>query len=772
MRGRDAGQERDTAERVIARRRQMLRRRIVGTVAVVLASVLLIGCVGGGIVLSRLRADLPDPNAAAGAGRDQTSVILDRNGETIYKVFAEQNRTDRPLAEMPLDLKEAVIAVEDKRYYEHSGVDPIGIARALYVDVFLGKSQGGSTITQQYVKQAFIGDEMSLKRKVSEALLAYEVESKYSKDEVLELYLNTIYFGHGAYGVEAASQTFFGKSVSDLTLAESALLAGDIKSPGRFSPYLDLEASKGRRNLILGMMKEQGYIDEAEHAAATAEEIVLVGLKKNTSRAPYFTDYVMSAVARTVGDELLQRGGLTVQTTLDLRANDAAVSAINEVLNEPDDPSAALLSLEVGTGRIIAMVGGRDYATQQFNAATQGLGRQAGSSFKPFVLTAAFEQGISPEASFESGAVQIPVGSGTWSVNGRSAGGPLRLRPATEQSINSPFAQLIMQVGPENVTDAIKRLGIERDITPIPAIALGGLEEGVTPLDMATAFSTFSNKGVHVSAYGIESITTPDGEILWAHEPASSQAITEQIAWMITDFLKGVATRGTGANGKFGLTFAAKTGTTQQYRDAWYVGYTPHVSTAVWMGYAEGQREMIGVHGIRVTGGSLPSQIFSKFMKVATEGMASEDWSRPSGIRDVEVCRETGDEPTEFCPETITGRVFTTTQLKPCELHAEPTEMELPDVTGLTESLALSRLADVGFTTVNVVEKQVNGVAAGVVASQQPNPGMVLTPDTPIEITVSTGSPRGQQPPPPPEPSTPSTDTGSPGGGEGRGEGD
>lgn len=706
----------------------------------ILGFVAVLGLVAGGVALASLRKSLPDPVAEAGKGRDQTTVIYDRDGEVIYKLFAEQNRTDRSLDEIPLALRQAVVATEDKRFYEHAGVDPIGIARALVVDVIRGeKAQGGSTITQQYVKQAFVTDEKTLVRKVSEAMLAYEVTKRYSKDEVLELYLNTSYFGHGAYGVEAASQVFFGKTVGDLTVAECALLTGIIKSPGLYSPYLDAEAAVGRRDLVIGLMEAQGYLNAQEAAAAKAEPMTTVGLVKNTSRAPYFTDWVVKQLIDTYGEDRLYRGGLVVKTTLDVGAQDAAVAAVTGVLDQPDDPSAALVSLEVGTGRILAMVGGRDYATQQFNVAAQGDGRQAGSSFKPFVLATAFEEGVSPERSFESAGMSLPVPGGTWTVNGSSAGGPMRLRPATEQSINSVFAQLILEVGADKVVDLIGRLGIKREITPVPAIALGGLEEGVTPLDMATAYSTFANAGTYVEPYGIDEVSTQDGEVLFTHEPVNARGVSERVAYLITDFLRGVAQRGTATGGAFGRTFAAKTGTTQQYRDAWIIGYTPQIVTSVWMGYPDSQEEMTNVHGRRITGGSLPATIFARYMGAVHEGLEKKDFTRPKGLTDVEVCALSGQIPGEFCTERASGLVFSDTVLAPCELHKAPDQVAVPNVVGMTKSLALSTLSQAGFTQVGVGTGTFAEYLEGIVGAQNPAPGTLVAPDTPLSITVSDG---------------------------------
>ena len=394
-------------------------RHIVRTFAilgVVLIAASTLAGVGGCAALS---ASLPDPSTTKARGRDQSTIILDRSGRLLARLFAEQNRSDQPLQKMPATLRQAVVATEDQRFYEHAGVDPIGIARALMADVVLGKkSQGGSTITQQYVKNAFGTPEKTMKRKVEEALLANKLEQSYTKDQILELYLNTIYFGHGAYGVEAASQAYFGKGVEGLDLAESAMLAGVIKSPGRYSPYLDPAEAKHRRDTVLGQMRAQSYITAEQEAAAVALPVKPVGLKSSAAAAPYFVEWVKDQLLKQYGEDRLYRGGLVVRTTLDLKAQTAAEKAVTGTLNRKGDPSAALVAVKPGTGEVIAMVGGRDFKTQQFNAAVQGSGRQPGSAFKPFVLATALANGISPEQTFESGPIELPVGDKTWQRHG------------------------------------------------------------------------------------------------------------------------------------------------------------------------------------------------------------------------------------------------------------------------------------------------------------------------------------------------------------------
>jgi len=725
--------------RPVARGRGAGVMRVIGLlILVVLVAVAIIG----GIVYASMASSLPDPNAALARGRDQTTTITDRNGHVLTRLFAEQNRSDKDLSQIPEILQQAVIATEDQRFYSHSGVDPTGIARAVFTDVILRRqAQGGSTITQQYVKQAFVGDERTLKRKVMEAMLAQKLEKNYSKSKILELYLNTIYFGHGAYGVESASQAYFRKSVSKLTLPEAAMIAGVIKSPGRYSPYLDEAAAKTRRDTVLGQMRDQGYIDAAQYAEAVASPVDTAGLRAPASKAPYFVEWVKSELSKKFDQDLLYRGGLVVKTTLDLDAQNAAEKSIASVLNRKSDPSAALVAIRPGTGEVLAMVGGRDFDKQQFNVAVQGTGRQPGSSFKPFVLAAALSDGVSPEQTFKSGPARIDVGGGqTWSVTGSHTGstGPMRLRVALAQSVNSVFARLIMKIGPEKVVALGEKMGLHKGITPVPAIALGGLEDGVTPLEMADAYATLAAGGKHADAYGIESVTDPKGRVLFEAKPKTTRALDANVAYLTTDILKGVITRGTGTAAAIGRPAAGKTGTTQANRDAWFVGYTPQLAAAVWMGYSASQKAMTSVHGIPVTGGSFPARMWSKFMRDALSNTPAKDFTKPDGLKREKICLDTGLAATSFCPRTGSGLFLDSTELKKCTKHTEAKSVVVPNLVGMTKAAALAALDKLKLLA-KVIEKDVPGVAAGNVASQTPRAGSTATSETVVTLTVSTG---------------------------------
>ena len=717
-------------------------KRVVRVALLATLALIAVAGVAGCVFVNRLAADLPDLSQGA-APLAETSVIYDRNGAVLVELHAEQNRTYVPLANIPMQLRQGVIATEDQRFYEHEGVDPLGIARALWVNVTQGKRHGGSTITQQYVVNTFIQREDSITRKIKEAMLAYELETSFTKDEILEKYLNTIYFGHGAYGVQAAAETYFGKDVGALTTAECALIAGIIRSPGTYSPRNDETAAMDRRAIVLGQMLELGFIDQQTHDTAASEAFTLAAPKPTDTAAPYFVEWVKQDLIERFGPDAVFKGGLRIKTTIDPTMQSAAERAIASVLDREDDPSAAIVAVDPATGQVLAMVGGKDFNTQQFNIAVQGL-RQPGSSFKTFVLASALENGVSPEKSYESRAAQFTIPGGqVWKVTGASAGGPMRLRTATEKSINSVYAQVILEVGADAVAETATRMGIATPINAVPAIALGSQE--VTPLEMASAYGTLANAGVHVPAHGIVEVADASGEVLFTPEVTGTEALSPAVAYLVTDMLKGVVSKGTGTAAKIGRPAAGKTGTTQAYRDAWFVGYTPDLAAAVWMGYPEAQKEMTNVHGKKVTGGSFPAQIWAAFMKEALKDVKASEFTRPSGLSTEVVCQESGGKAGEFCTSTASALFLSGHGPGACELHTGPTLVDIPNLIGMMkdEAIALLKRLSLAFT---VQEKPVNGVPAGMVADQTPKFGSQGTTETVVSIVVSTGSPKTEPP--------------------------
>jgi membrane peptidoglycan carboxypeptidase len=352
---------------------------------------------------------------------------------------------------------------------------------------------------------------------------------------------------------------------------------------------------------------------------------------------------------------------------------------------------------------------------------------------------------VSPEKAFKSKAMKLPVGSQTWSVTGHKSASTMRLRPATEQSVNSVFAQLILEVGAEKVVSTATELGIETRVTPVPAIALGGLKTGVSPLEMANAYATLAAGGKRADVLSITSVEGPDGEVLSETRPKTAEAIDADVAYLTTDILKGVITKGTGKAAAIGRPAAGKTGTTQKYRDAWFVGYTPDIATAVWVGYADSQREMKSVHGRAVTGGSFPAEIWSRFMKAAHKDIDVHKFERPDGLKSIKVCAETGGTPTDFCPKTISALVLSGHEPGECEVHTKPIEVKVPKLVGLTKADALTKLEKLTLKA-KVEEKNVPGVAAGIVAEQTPAAGTKVDTESTVTLIVSTGD-AGDRPP-------------------------
>jgi penicillin-binding protein 1A len=590
----------------------------------------------------------------------QTSLVYAADGSVIAEWHGEQDRTAVRIDDIPQHVRDAFVAAEDRRFYDHHGVDMGAIVGSLR----RGSSepvQGGSTITQQIVKLMLSEGERTYVERLREALLAYQLEARTDKEKVLETYVNLVYFGHGWYGVEAAAQNYFGVSAGELDVAQAALLAAVVRSPGRYSPLLDPEAALARRNLVLSHMEEGGFITPSEASAARASDVVLAPPREVPEVAPHFVEYVKQDLIERLGVEAVFQGGLRVYTTLDTRMQGEAERVARAVLPGEGDPEVALVCLDHRTGEVLAMVGGRDFEANQFNLAVQGR-RQPGSAFKPFVLVAALEAGVSPDARYSTAPFSTEVEDGVWEVENYEGGfprGTLTLWDATAHSVNAVFARLIIEVGAEAVVDAAGRMGISSPLEANPAIALGGLGEGVSPLEMASAYGTVASSGLRTEPTGIERVTDAAGDTLFTVAPVAERAVAEDVAVQTSLMLHEVVERGTGTRAKLDEWAAGKTGTTQEYRDAWFVGYSGDLVAAVWVGYAEGQVEMVDVGGIRVSGGSFPATIWRDFMKKALSYRAggvsipapAEDGE--SGTVLVEVCRDTLKLALETCPNTV-----------------------------------------------------------------------------------------------------------------------
>lgn len=703
---------------------------------------IILSIAGGFVGVTAILSSLPQLKNQGEFQNWQTTKIYAADGTLLTNLYYEQDRIVVPLSEISTHLQNGVIAIEDERFYKHKGYDPEAIGRAFFTNLQSGHVvEGASTITQQYIKNTIISREKTFDRKIKEAALAYQLEQKYTKDQILEKYLNTIYFGHSQYGVETASLTFFGKRAKELTLAEAALLAGITKSPINYSPYLHLDKAKERRDLVLTQMANLKYITEQEAKQAIATPVQVKPLGKDSTMAPYFVEYVKQVLIKKYGENVVFKGGLRVYTTINLKMQRNAEEAAWSTLNKPNDPAVALAAIEPATGYIRAMVGGRDFNKNKYNLTTSH-NRQPGSSFKTFVFTAAIENGLSPFQTYESSPARLKIpGSEDWKVNNYvegSGGPPMTIREALVKSVNTVYARLIMDVGASKVADIAKKMGIRSPINPNPAIALGGFRNGPSPLDMASAYATLANYGRYCKPAAITKVTDAAGKVLYEPKPKPEQVISKATAYIVTDTLQDVIRHGTGGRARISRPCAGKTGTAQAYRDAWFCGYTPNLSTAVWVGYRDELASMYNVHGIRVAGGTFPAQIWSKFMSKSLDGTRVYDFGKPKeGITDVLVCAESGLLANKYCYE-LEHRPFLTgkTPKKRCKLHASPSAVDIPPVVGLTEKEAISMLNKVHFKY-KITYKSYTGVAEGIVTEQTPSAGNEVKQDSIVDLVVN-----------------------------------
>jgi len=651
------------------------RTTTVTQLAIALVVVLATPLTAAGVVLATqlfvsLPAVIPEPEELEAI---RFSQVYDANGDLIhtYQQF-DQNIPVSP-GDIPEVLKQAVIAAEDRNFYGHSGVDIRGTLRALVTDVRQGElAQGGSTITQQLAKNAYgIGSDRTITRKVREAVLAAQLDRSLTKEQILFEYLSIVYFGEGAYGIGAAADVYFDKPVNALNASEAATLAALIPAPSRYNPRADLATAESRRTRVLDTMLDlemlspqewQEAVDAplwlASNGPAPGPHTLVVTPTIEDTRYPWFISYLTRYLADALGDEaLLYRGGLQIFTTLDPKAQGAAevaalttLEGIDPVVRTRDDGTEvthvmqlAITAVEPPTGFVRAMVGGRDFSFNQTNIALKGagsIGRQAGSAFKPFVLATAFEQGIRPDAVYSGGPLTI----GDYSP-GNYAGavyGNLTLRSAMHRSVNTTFVRLMQDVGPDEAVALSNRLGLQiPEIDPARdgsglSIALGSRE--VSGLGMASAYGTFGNDGVRVPPTPVVRVFAPDGTLLLDRsEPQGEQVLEEATADNVTDVLEGVLTSGTARGKGIGRPAAGKTGTTQDNRDSWFVGYTPTLSASVFMGWDPQPPLEVSypVKGRALTGGSFPAEAWQQFMQAALEGVPVTDFSEPAPIRDV-----------------------------------------------------------------------------------------------------------------------------------------
>ncbi|MHB1003736.1 MAG: transglycosylase domain-containing protein, partial [Thermoleophilia bacterium] len=580
--------------------------------------------------------DLPSVDDHDLSSLGQTSKIYAADGSLLAEVFGSENRTVVPLASIPKSLQDATIAIEDERFYEHSGVDLEAIGRAALRDVTHQElAEGGSTITQQLVKNVYVTDEPTFSRKIAEAYLATELENSVSKETILERYLNTIYYGENAYGVEAAAQTYFGKSVSELNLEECAVLAGLPNAPSASSPRQYPEEARSRRDIVIQKMADLGYISQEEADRVKQKPIVLSEVAGAIEAEPYFVEYVKEELVEKYGPEVLYEGGLRVYTTIEPELQNAGSAAIQATLYEEGDPAAAIVSIDPANGHIRAMVSSQDFASYKFNLAAQAR-RQPGSTFKPFVLTAAVEKGVNPKRTYYmSKQIDIPLpggGSSIWSVHTYDFKyfGVSSIEEAMLRSDNTVFAQLVMDVGPDKTREAAQKLGIQSEMAANPSIALGGLGQGVSPLEMASAYATLAAGGMYNKPTAITRVELPNGEVDYIAAPTPRRVVSDGVAYVVTDVLRADIEKGTSSRANIGRPAGGKTGSTENLQDAWFVGYTPNLSTSVWIGYPDEQIPMTNVHGGSVWGGGFPATIWKDFMLAALKDVPAVDFPAPT----------------------------------------------------------------------------------------------------------------------------------------------
>jgi penicillin-binding protein 1A len=730
-----------------ARSRRVRKRRLAALLGVLLVLAGLSFTFG---LVRAVASEIPALDPAAHR-TDVDTVVYASNGRTVLAVLrGDESRVLVETEDIAPIMRQAIVSVEDQRFFDHNGIDLRGVGRALWADVRQQAIvEGGSTITQQFVKNAYIRNEKTIARKVREAALAWQLEQRWSKDRILTAYLNTIYFGNGAYGIQQASRAYFGKVARDLTLHESALLAGIPADPALYDPVTNPQKAEGRRRQVLSLMLEQGKLTQQDFDRADAaplpqaEDVRLPGTR---GKAPYFLNYVKDQLVEKYGAGRVFGGGLRVTTTIDLALQEQARSAIENVLRNPDGPAAALVAIDPRSGAVKAMFGGRNFRESQFNLAAQAE-RQPGSAFKPIVLTTAMREGISPLTEVESKKVAIDAGDRIWNVTNydHTYLGRVSLARAMVSSDNSVYAQLTDLVGPKAIVETAHALGIGSPLDAYFSIGLGSL--AVNPLEMARAYATLANGGRRVdgSLLGdrprvVERVERIRSGRLEENAPQQTRVLDEGEAGVITGILEDVVQFGTGRRAAIpGRTVAGKTGTTDNYGDAWFVGYTPELVVAVWVGYPDKLRPMLTEFGGEpVTGGTLPAQIWKKFVESVDEGEGSSFASPPYlGSSTSWVVKRDGEWQLDngYCREArllvyFSGHRPTTTA------DCRPNEVQVPLVIDMTADEAVAQLAaqPLGADIAYVPAKP--GKLPGLVVNQDPRRGGLSADDT-VQLWVS-----------------------------------
>jgi penicillin-binding protein 1A len=709
-------------------RLRRLHPRIMYGVAGSLSVIALLSAAGGIWFLAGLRDGLPDVAALRRIGEmDQATAVFDDKDRLAFTIFKEQ-RIEVPLSEVSPNLTKAITSIEDQRFFDHHGFDLVRIASAAFSNVRHNRrAQGGSTITQQLARQSFLTPNKSYHRKVQELILAARLERMYTKQQILELYFNKVYFGDGLYGVEAASRGYFGKHASGLSIAEAALLAGLVKSPSSYAPTVSMERAIARRNTVLQTMLETGAIDRAAYQTARASKASLRDtLREEEPHGQYFKEQVRQELVSRFGWQRVYQGGLRVFSTIDMPMQIAAETAVEDQVKSVEirraawqarraaarqkrqkdgkaaapDPSdvlqAALIALEPDTGHVRAMVGGRDFDASHFNRAVQAH-RQAGSSFKPFVYAAALEAGFTPATVLDHLDDPIATAQGAWMPEDEHSSAPtMSLRTGLRTSSNRAAVRLLQHVGIPRAVQYAKTMGVG-DVPSVPSLALGSGE--VTLQQMTAAYAAFANHGLVPGAILIRRVEDLDGRVLYQSQTSSVRAITDTTAYLMSTMLADVINAGTGSRARalgFTLPAAGKTGTTNDFNDAWFIGFTPKLATGVWVGFDQPRTILPSGFAADV---AVP--MWAKFMKAATRNDKAEWLVAPAGVTSARVCRLSGLLATEGCQDVYTEYFAAgTAPTTYCDQH--PTRGIMTKLAGLfggnDERPAPPRVEDPGVT--------------------------------------------------------------------------
>eukprot|EP01047_Picozoa_sp_COSAG01_P000381 COSAG01_NODE_7_length_54400_cov_1218.054935_5_plen_706_part_00 len=618
----------------------------------------LFGILGVFMVIS-ISKGLPDVEKVSTYIPAETSKIFSADNVVLAELHMEENRVLIPLEKIAPVLRATVVAVEDHNFYDHHGIDFKGIFRAMVVNVQKGRfAQGGSTLTQQLARNLFLHRRRTLSRKLAEAVLAVKIERRYTKPEILEMYLNQVYWGHNAYGIESASRLYFGKKAESLNLSESAMLVALLKGPELYSPLKNLKRAKRRQRVVLKRMYNSGLIDKAGYQAAVDMPLDLIGKRGFRYKAPYFTTYILKQLIDMYGEEAAFTSGIRVYTTLDYRMQQKAEAVVKKWVKYGDQthwvkgervPSlnfgeGALLCLDSRTGYIKAMQGGADFLDNQFNHCTQAK-RQPGSAFKPFVYLTALERGMSPGYLMDDSPVTFNTIEGPYSPNNYTKKflGPMPLRKALEKSVNVIAIKLNYLLGPKKVVKTAQRLGINSPLKPVLSLPLGANE--VTMLELTKAYGVLANNGVLVEPTGIVKIEDRNGTVLYEHHRKEERVFGSKYITALVNMMRGVVKYGTGRNSRIPRPSAGKTGTTSDYRDAWYAGFVPQMVCLTWIGNDDNSPTE------RMVGGWIPALMWKEFMKVALEGIPAQDFPKPRGLVRVKVNWENGKKASEYSPK-------------------------------------------------------------------------------------------------------------------------